>query len=361
MKKDKIHFTGQHMDSYNATWNAIWSCRESGKTTFWVIKSYKRWLKEKATSIVLRYMISDITDTYILDLQTVLSDFDYDVKFKFKRGSIKDGIVDIFVDGADTDIPLFRFIAISNPISRIKSMKLKNCCQIIWDEFILNTRAGEKYPASLITRFKEIYNTYLRCCHTGKKFKLYCFGNPYSKYHPILSDLNVPFAHIKEGQFYYNAEADVYVEAYKIKDELKQFILARNPLYKFDNAYTDYAFNAEAINDSNFTILEKQPEHYILKYIFRIQNKYLKIYRCNVDRADRYFDTGRYWIDCSDKYIGSRDIFAVDLNNLVDGTELITTEMKAIFWRLKNSIAQRDVAYSSIETGYLVEALYPIL
>lgn len=359
--KDNIHFTGKHMFSYYATWNAVWSTRETGKTTLWSNYAYKRWKKEHCTTIILRYLIADITDTYLSDLETSVNDFlpdDKQIKFAFKKGSIKDGVVDVFIKDYEDQVPIFRCIAISNPISRIKSMKLKNAGMIIFDEFILNVRAGEKYPESLVVRFKEIYNTYLRCCKTGKKFQVFMFGNPYSKYHPLLAEWGVPFGSLKEGMYYYNRDTDVYVEAYKMKPELRELIKKRNPLYKFDSTYTDYAFNGESINDTNFEIVEKQPESYSLKYIFRLNNKYTYIYQCTKSRKTIGMDTGRYWIDCGEKYTGTRNIFAVDLNNLIQGTQLITTDIRAIFWRLKNSIANRDVTYSSIEAGYLIEALY---
>lgn len=73
--KDNIHFTGKHMFSFYATWNAIWSTRETGKTTLWANYSFKRWKKEHCTTIVLRYLIADITDTYISDLETTINDF----------------------------------------------------------------------------------------------------------------------------------------------------------------------------------------------------------------------------------------------------------------------------------------------
>lgn len=358
MKRDKIHFTGQHMDSYNATWNYIWSARESGKTTSWVIKAVKFHWKYKATIIVLRYMISDITDLYISDLSTVLSDFDYDVKFDYKK-NMKEGITDVYIDGEQDDgIPLFRFIGLSNPISRIKSMKLRNAGYIVLDEFILNTRCGEKYPEGLVTRFKELYNTYKRCCHTGKKFKLFCYGNPYSKFHPLLANMKVNTTNMKEGDFIFDKEHDVYCEAYKLTEELKAFILANNPLYKFDDSYTAYGFDGQSINDANFTIVDKQPPYYQLRFIFRIDNKYLGIYKDSRTRDTIGFDAGRYWINTIEYTGQNKKIYAVDFNNLVEGTQLISTDVKAICMRLKYSIANRDVSYGSIEAGYYTEDIY---
>ena len=44
------------------------------------------------------------------------------------------------------------------------------------------------------------------------------------------------------------------VQCYQMKEELKQKILAENPLYQFDNAYTKYAFEGKNVNDMNIII-----------------------------------------------------------------------------------------------------------
>lgn len=359
IEKDKLHYSNRYIDSYNATWNFVMSEREAGKTTAWANSSYKLWKEKQRTTIVLRYLIADITDTYISDLQTVINDFlpdDKQIKFSFKKGSVKEGIVDVFVKDYE-EIPLFRFIALSNPISRIKSMKLKAAGRIIFDEFILNTRCGERYPEGLVTRFKELYNTYLRCAK-GWKFKLYCYGNVYSRFHPLLSDLGVDFSKMKQGAFIYDKDKDYCVWCYKLKPELKELILKKNPLYKFDNAYTRYAFDAQAINDNNFEIVEKLPQNYSLKFIFRIDNKYLGIYQFNGTRSTIGYDTGRYWISIIEYTGNNRKVYAVDFNNLISGTQLISSDIKSITFRLKLSIANRDVTYNSIEAGYLTEDIY---
>ena len=57
----------------------------------------------------------------------------------------------------------------------------------------------------------------------------------------------------------------------------------------------------------------------------------------------------------------NRKIFAVDFDNLVNGSQLITTDMKALCYRLKYSIARRDVTYKSIEEAYLTESIYTLI
>lgn len=333
--------------------------REAGKTVAWITKAFKLFWKKHRTTIVLRNMINDITETYIADLGTALNKFLPDnkkVKLSFKKGSIKEGILNVYIkDGPDR--PFLRIIALSNPMSRIKSLTLEAPGMIVWDEYILNTRAGEKYEPQLILKFEELYNTYLR--EAKWKFKVYMFGNPYSRYHPVHSWLHIDYLKLKQGAFIVGD--DYVVECYQIKEELKQAILAKNPLYKFDDTYKKYAFDGSAINDTNFTVVAKQPDNYRLAFIFRINGKYLNIYRYNKDRDMLAFDAGKFWINTTDSYTGSNKVWAVDFNNLVVGTQLISNEVRSICWRVQNAVANRDVSFGTIEAGYLTELIYPLI
>jgi len=369
MKKDNLHFNFRYVDSFNATYNFIMSERTAGKSVAIFTKLEKIHRKHHRTAIVIRNKIVDITETYISSIEESINKFrdkDHKIKLKYKRGNIKEGIVDIFIDGRNDEIPFLRIIALSNPISRLKSFVLRAPACIVWDEYILNTRDGEKYEPNTVLKFKEIYNTYFRETVDENQipkwsFKCYFLGNPYSRFHPMHSEVGMDYSKLKPGYFEHNGKRDYVVWCYTIKPELKEAILKANPLYNFDadDIYTKYAFGGESINDTNFTLIAKQPEHYYLRFIFRINNKYLCIYQDNRAPADRVgYDTGRYWISVSNSINTNRRIYAVDFNQLVEGTQFITSDVKAICWRLKNSIGSRSVTYQSIEAGYLTEAIY---
>ena len=361
MNKDKIHYSPRRIDSYNKPFNFITSEREAGKTTSVIgFKTYNAWYHEHRPSIILRRNIVDITETYITDLQDVINDFlpeHKKIKFAFKKGSIKDGIVDVTVN----DTPFCRFIAMSVPKARIKSLRYDNPKYMIMDEFIVDNRNGEKYLKDEANKFKEIYNTFNRfATKHGNTLKCYFCGNPYSVYNPYYVWLNIDLSKIKPGAFLVGK--NYAIECYQITQELRDFIKAHNPLYEFDDSYTRYAFNGESINDKTFTIVSKQPDGYKLKYVFRLQNKYLYVYHKSMNRNDRLFeDYGKYWICDRDTYDGSKSVFAIDFNNLINGTQLYTGEMSIITYRLKQSIGNRDVTYSTISAGYLTETIYSIL
>lgn len=360
IKKDKIHYSPQKIDSYNKPYNFVTSEREAGKTTAIIAyKLYKAYYHEHRPSIILRRMAVDITETYINDLQDAINDFLPEkrrIRFEFKKGSIREGIVDVTVNGR----PFCRFIAMSCPKSRIKSLRYENPKYIFVDEFIVDNRHGEKYLSDEVNKFREIYNTFNRfAARHGSKIKCYFCGNPYSVYNPYYVWLDVDLSTIRPGAFIVGK--NYAIECYQISAELREFIRAHNPLYEFDDAYTRYAFGGEAINDSNIVVVAKQPEGYKLRYIFRLQNKYLYIYYMAQNRERASTDYGKYWIKDSDTYTGARNVYAVDFNNLVNGTVLATAELRMITYRLKQCIGNRDVTYASITAGYLTEEIYNIL
>lgn len=212
------------------------------------------------------------------------------IKFDFKKGNIKDGVVDVTVNGR----PFCRFLAMSCPKSRIKSLRYDDPAYMIMDEFIVDNRHGEKYLLDEANRFKEIYNTFLRfATRHGHKLKCYFCGNPYSVYNPYYVWLGVDLSKIKPGAFFVGQ--NYAIECYQLTDELRAFILAHNPLYQFDDSYTRYAFGGQAVNDAQFKIVPKQPDGYRLRYIFRLQDRYLHIYyqSSKADLEDAH-ETGRY-------------------------------------------------------------------
>lgn len=351
MKKDKLHFNFRRVDSYNKVFNFVISEREAGKSTAVIMKAYRAFKKKHKTTLIIKRLIADITETYIVDFGKVINKFqpkDKQVELEFKKGSIKEGVVDVFIAGKH----FIRIIALSNPMSRFKSTMIKDPAMVIFDEFICNNRAGEKYIENEAFKFKEIYNTYQRECRGI--LKCYFLGNPYSLYNPYFSDLNVDTLQLRPGAFIVGP--NYIISCYRIKEELRQAILKRNPLYQFDEAYKRYAFDGLAVNDSNFIINPVRPEKFYLRYTFRLNNKYLTIWSNNSE--DNYWQDCKYYIECAEPVNQSRKMFAIDFNNLVANTNLITPTVRILFGRLKQAIAMRNVVFNNIEAGYLTEELY---
>lgn len=354
---DDMHYDGTLIDGHNKPFNFIISERELGKTTwFWVKKSYREFCKTNRPTLVIRRLIADITDVYIADIEKTINAFQSEkIQFVFKKGSIKEGVVDIYLD----EQLFLRILALSNPMSRIKSLRLDRIKYLVFDEFICNTRLGEKYVDDEAFKFREVYNTFQRFCYDEdpslkETLKCYFLGNPYSLYNPYFVWIGVDTKKIHKGCL--EAGINWVVHCGELSQKLREFIRSKNPLYQFDDSYTKYAFGGEAINDSNINIVDKQPEYFKLRHIFKIDTKYLYV----------YVDTNPYkkweltmWAEVRSDYEGkNRAIFCFDFRDLVNNTVLMSAQDKAYFDYFKQCVRFRRIGFKSIEASYLAEEIY---
>lgn len=351
---DNIHYDTSEVEGYQKPFNFVVSPREAGKTSALLRKAYRLYRDKGLTTIILRRRIADITEVYIKDLGTVISKFYEDIELYFKKGSIKDGIIDIYIkNGKIIDKePIFRVIGLSNPMSRIKSTILRHVGMMIFDEFICNTRCNEKYLNGEAFIFEEIYNTYVREC---PNLKVWFLGNPYSLYSPYTSWLKIPTNRIKPGVILTGPKW--VFQAYELSNELREFILSKNPLYQFDDSYSRYAFSGEAVNDSEIIIIQKQPRSYSLKYVFKIEQKYVAYYYGYTED-----DIPNWWcsiIEWKPEY--RRTAWCFDFDNLSAGTEIMNKNSKSILINLSMSIQQRNIAFKDIEASYLTQEVYPFI
>ena len=287
---DNIHYTTTKLDGPRKPFRLAVSEREAGKSTRW-LQFYAYNYMSDHTLLVLRRQIADVTETYINDIENMINKFSVaPVKLDFKKGDIQTGIVDVYASeyekSGDEIVEhnkrlFFRVVGMSNPMSRIKSLMLPRIKYILFDEFIANTRLGEKYLADEAFKFKEIYNTFQRECKDG--LICYLFGNPYSVYNPYFEWLKIDTRKVRPGA--YLVGPNYVLECYQLLPELRKQILERNPLYQFDDSYRKYAFEGVAVNDMNIIIMDK-PAKCKLRYIFKVAGKYYGFHAIPTDSQD---------------------------------------------------------------------------
>lgn len=347
-QKDNIHYSLRKIMGYNKAFNAVISEREAGKSTELASTLYNTY-KAGGTCLLIRRQIVDITEAYILSLEAIIRKF-YDDKFSFyfKKGELSEGVVYIFDDKGKL---VFAVIALACKMSRIKSLVLPNIRYIFFDEFICNPRFDEKYLKGEDTRFKEIYNTFYRESDTG--IKCFFFGNPYSLYNPYFLWWNVDTKQLKRGNIL--SGSNWCVECYEITQELRDYILARNPLYEFDDAYRRYAFEGKAINDERIKV-EQRPNNFSLRYVFKVEDSYIGVYKNNKDNNnDRFF--AEFVTDVSAR----RCAYCFDFRDLVDGCALLSMQDRLKFASLKSAMRKRDISFSEIAVYYMLLDVYNVI
>lgn len=355
MEYDNLHWDFREIDGHDKDFNFIISEREAGKTT-------ALWRKGKAifdrgnTFLLTRQQKVSITETYIRDSANVINKFIDDPKkrinFYFNKGDLEKGIVDVYADTAENRKKriMFRCVALSNQLSDMKSLMLPRCECHFGDEFIKNVRAGEKYLKLESWKYKELINTFQREA-PRRRFKSYMFGNPYSRANPYFVDFEIDITKLKRGKIVTNK--NVLVQCYEIKEELREYIKAHNPLYQFDNAYTRYAFDGLAVNDNNMVLHPKQPQGFSLFSVVMMEGHKIGIYFSNELRFDFIF-----WVGPIGNISSKRIAYAFDFSDLQQGCVLIDSYGKFILRNFAQAMEARKVAFANSQYGYWAESIY---
>lgn len=361
--RDNFHMSWRSIDGFNKAINIFISPREPGKTdTTWWEKIYSNYVRDSKPWLYLVRQVIEISEAMIQDIENIINKWSIDkVELEYTKGSFKDGIVDIKIKGK-----LFvRIVALSIALRRIKLAKIPNIAGIFMDEYIIDPKSQEKYIPNEYFKIKELYTTYRREYQGSGMLKMYICGNPYSLFNPMFVGLNVDVAKLKKDEYILQEDGSYkFIHHIYIGDEfaiewgvlhprLKEWILERNPFYKFDEEYNEYALEGMAVNDRNIK-LAKLPKNFYLSFVFRVQGKYIGIFQNNYveDLEDRYF--------CRflDTLSASRSAYCFDLGEMVDRTILVALDERMKLQRFKEAFRKRLVSFEDINVYYYLEEVY---
>ena len=356
---DNIHWNCDWCDSYNRVYNLCVSARGTAKTTKLCRKMYKEYIHRHNHWLILRRRPVDITEGYINSIALSINNFlpvHKRISLYFNKGNLQQGQCDVFLDKDRTKL-FFRIQALSIPSERSKSNMIPDVSTIWFDEFIPD-RANAYLPDEII-KFRDVYGTYSREFkkYDGKRFtKVWLTGNPYTLYNPFFSYLDIDLSQIKPG-------AKLVGKKYTfdfpiISEELKAFIRKTNPDLDDDDDYVRYALNGVVMNDQRFKVNKKRPINYRLKYVFRVGGSYLL---CWKDNMQIEWTRDKWYIEQTKQWQTSKRIYSIDFDNLIQGTELMSLETKAIMIGLKTAIGRRAVTYNNVNAAVLIESLYKVL
>lgn len=349
---DNLHFTYRPLYAYSKDILIVICEREAGKTTENEIREIiLPFLTSGYTSAYLVRHAIEITEDLITSIELRINNFIKDplhyIHFKYSKKEFKDGIASIYID----DELVFKIIALGMPLQRLKKITILNLRRMIFDEYIVNTRLGEKFLKGEAFKIKELFTTLQRFEYKEKGLKLLISGNPYSKYTPLFMDLNINSNKLHSGALLIGA--NYVLQCYKISEKLKESILKKNPFYEFDDTYKKFAFDGEYTNDENIKI-EKRPEDYSLKFVFRFENRYIGIFKNNYvkDKEDRYF------VSFIDTFSAKRVAYCFSFDDLINGSLLVSSDEKMLFVRFRNAMRKNLIAYSNAECYYISREIY---
>ena len=352
IQRDNLHYSFRSIDGYNKAINIVISPREPGKTTsMWMDKIYLPWKKNHKPWIYLVRQAVEIDDALIESIfSTNMNKFtDDDLKPIYKPSTFSNGIVDIFLEVNKEKILFVRIVSLNIKMYRIKKAILRNIAGVFMDEFIINPQFAEKYLPKEFERLQEAYSTWRR--EADGVLKMYFCGNPYSLFNPLFVGLKVDISKLKRDSFYVG---DSFVIHWAIlTPELKAKILEENPFYKFDEEYSNYAVDGQAVNDSNIK-LGTLPRNFYLSFVIKINRKYVGIFQNNYidDMEDKFF--------CKflDEVSARRTIYCFEFEEMLERSILVSIDERMKLQRFKEAMRKRLVSFADINVYYYCEEVY---
>lgn len=347
--RDKIHWSWRPIDGYNKPFNFGMSPREPGKTdTTWWEKIYTSWFTKHTPWMYMVRQSVEISEAMIQDIEDTINKWSIEeVNFQYTKGTFKDGIVDVRINGE----LFFRIVSLSIPLRRLKLAKIPNIGGVFMDEYIINPKSGEKYISDEAFKIKEAYTTWRRS-YEGKGFlKMYFAGNPYSLFNPLFVDWGVDINKLRKGEIYVGDTYAIYWG--QLNPELKRQLLEKNPLYQFDEEYSEYAMEGTAINDQNIRVSE-MPENYKLQFVLRFNNKNIGIFKNN------YIDSmsDKYFCQFIDEISAKRTAYCFDFEDMMNRTILMSMDERERLQRFKEAMRKQLVAFKDINVYYFIVEIY---
>lgn len=372
IERDNLHYSFRAIDGFNKAINIVISPRELGKTTqMWMDKIYLPWKKNHKPWIYLVRQAVEIDEALIESIfSTNMNKYtDDNLKPIYKMSSFSTGIVDIYlrVTHKETtmvkdetgehpeeievgeNVLFFRIVSLGIKMYRIKKAILKNIAGVFMEEFIINPEFDEKYLPKEYEKFQEAYSTWRR--EANGTLKCYFCGNPYSLFNPYFVGLKVNISKLKRDSFYVG---DTYVIHWAVlSPELKAKILEENPFYKFDEEYSNYAVDGQAVNDKNIK-LGQQPKNFYLNFVIKMDNHFIGIFQ------NRYLDDleDRYFCKFLTEVSARRTIYCFDFAEMVDRSILMSLDERYKLQRFKEAVRKRNVSFEDINVYYYIEEAY---
>ena len=368
IERDNIHYNICEDEGYNCPIMCVLSPREPGKTTSIMLdRVYADFRKKGLPAVALVNQAVDCTEAFMQSFENTINEFKgYEIHTKYTKGGIKGGICTIYEK--DTGKPFIHVISLSTPLTRLKRINLGKVSCMWYDECNVNVMIGEKWPKSLATKWNELYTTLARKSYPSS-LKFYMTGNFYSRYNPILTYLGVDCSQLSIGKKVVHRSSrkvdlgdgnmvDVdyscLVDCYNLKPELREYILRHNPGYVFDDTYQKY-FEGQAIADMGLPLVDRRPEGYTLRFVFRVGQTYLWIWR-----SGDSVDSCMYLEATREKPGKRRYIFVVDLADMA-GNSLLAGSFRGTFSTLRYYISRGQVSFNSPEAFYLTQEIYSSL
>lgn len=230
--------------SKNKVLNFVLGMSLGGKTYKGLKLAIGTWRRKKARTIIcVRNEIqvsSDLIDGLAAEIDKITTASNWALGALSISGS---GVDTVFSFG--TDKPFLSFKSLHTVLSK-KQTTIPNVAWILFDEFVLNTRSGERYLTDEIMRFKWLFSKTTR--GYDYKTRVLFLGNTESAYNPYFAEYGIKPSFLTPNKISSPKNENWAVELWINKERMKE-ISAKGLDKVLGGEYGRYAFGGSFLND----------------------------------------------------------------------------------------------------------------
>lgn len=341
------------IDGYQKEFNLIIAPRNVGKTTALENgKILKAWRKSLCVVYYLRKHVGIDIEAIKSRINKLLPEYEQ-IDFKYSKGDLKSGRcrVNIKIGGGEWFIGLL-CLSLNQDKQTIKNTAYQSRIAFeVFDEYVVDTK-NDKYMDDEWNLFLEAHNTISKSYDESvKNHRVYFMGNPYSRYTPFFVAFNIDSRLIKPNTLLNGFEWAVQV--YDMKNELKKELIETHKITGDEN-YINYATTNSFLNDENINVVSYMPVGYSFNLVYYIIYKSIKMMVFyGHHRTQRFSYVKKTFDDVKNK-----KMFAFDLNEVGEKSEIRLNNFKDIFFPLKFSLMKYRCFFSHVECFYLLKELF---
>ncbi len=347
LQLDDIHCDFSAIDGLERPFNCVIAGRHDGKTTtFLMKKSWPNFRKGKMTMLLFR-QVNTVNEYTIRYYESLMQPF-LDVPLNLKLAKGENGVA-VAMHGKK---PLFACVPLAMKTQSLKQTLFENCPLMVFDEYEIDPRKGEKYLPHEYDAFETLFGTMSKL---NPDLRFYALTNPYSAYNPLFMRWGVNTRALKVDSMQKGKEWAVWFKS--LNPKLVEKLKAKDPLFDEKSEYGRWAYGGSFANDRNNHV-DIMRGGYRLSQRFVFDGQRFAAYEVtdflNESLPSFYFK--------KDKDRGERrSAYAFEFADMASNTLLYTRDDRNLLTRMKRAMKVQDYACDSIETENVFQAIYDVI
>ena len=344
---DDIHCDFSAIDGLERPLNCVIAGRHDGKTTtFLMKKAWPNFRKGKMTMLLFR-QVNTVNEYTIRYYESLMQPFlDFPLSLKLAKG--ENGVAVALHDKR----PLFACVPLAMKTQSLKQTLFENCPLMLFDEYEIDPRKGEKYLPHEYDALETLFGTMSKL---NPDLRFYALTNPYSAYNPLFMRWKVNTRALRVDTMQKGKEWAVWFKS--LNPKLVERLKAKDPLFDEKSEYGRWAYGGSFANDRNNHV-DIMRGGYRLSQRFVFEGQRFAAYEV----TDFLNDSLPSFYFKKDKDRGERrSAYAFDFSDMASNTLLYTRDDRNLLTRMKRAMKVQDYACDLIETENVFQSIYEVI